>query len=287
MEPAEDARRHARRVTRHYDELDPFYRDIWGEHLHHGLWRGEGDSVQQATRRLVRLVGDRAKIRGGHRVCDVGSGYGAPARFLARRYGCTVVGITLSPKQIQHARRENDSPGNPRFVLGNWLENGFPANGFDRVISIECVSHVADRVGFFKEVRRVLKPGGRLVICAWLKSGSVSRWQQRWLIDPIRRTGRLASLSTVGDYRGWFKEAGLVLESFEELGDRVRRTWWVGMKRLMRRLLEDRRYRQFLFDSSRQSRGFALSLPRLWMAYRLGVMDYGVFEARTPPVPGR
>ena len=43
-------------VARHYDELDVFYREFWGEHVHHGLWRTGTESPEVATRQLVDPV---------------------------------------------------------------------------------------------------------------------------------------------------------------------------------------------------------------------------------------
>ena len=82
-------------VARHYDELDPFYRELWGEHIHHGYWATGRESPGEAVRALVDLVAVRAGIRAGCDVCDVGCGYGGTARILASGYRANVVGYTL------------------------------------------------------------------------------------------------------------------------------------------------------------------------------------------------
>lgn len=98
-------------VAAHYDDLDRFYRDIWGEHVHHGLWATGRESSDEAVEALVALVAELAEIRPGHRVCDVGCGYGATSRMLAARYGATVTGLTLSEAQSGlRERREAPSP---------------------------------------------------------------------------------------------------------------------------------------------------------------------------------
>ena len=40
-------------VAEHYDELDPFYREIWGEHVHHGLWTTGRETPDQAVEALI------------------------------------------------------------------------------------------------------------------------------------------------------------------------------------------------------------------------------------------
>ncbi|MDP9384651.1 MAG: methyltransferase type 11, partial [Actinomycetota bacterium] len=59
-------------VGGHYDALDRWYREIWGEHVHHGLWEERRLAPEAAARRLAERVGDLAAIRAGEgaRVAD-------------------------------------------------------------------------------------------------------------------------------------------------------------------------------------------------------------------------
>ena len=43
-------------VAAHYDDLDRFYREIWGEHVHHGLWQSRAETAEEATRHLITEV---------------------------------------------------------------------------------------------------------------------------------------------------------------------------------------------------------------------------------------
>lgn len=45
-------------VARHYDELDIYYRDLWGEHVHHGLWRTGRETPEAACEQLIRLAAE-------------------------------------------------------------------------------------------------------------------------------------------------------------------------------------------------------------------------------------
>lgn len=69
-------------VVTHYDELDPFYRSLWGEHLHHGLWLTGHESVEEAVKNLIQHVIERAFIShdSRSRVCDIGCGYGGTSQ---------------------------------------------------------------------------------------------------------------------------------------------------------------------------------------------------------------
>jgi tocopherol O-methyltransferase len=49
-------------VAAHYDTLDQFYREIWGEHVHHGYWRTGHETPEDAAAALVELVADRLDL---------------------------------------------------------------------------------------------------------------------------------------------------------------------------------------------------------------------------------
>src|SRR5690554_3798527 len=87
-------------VANHYDELDRFYREIWGEHVHHGYWREGTESPQQAVLELVHFLAEKLQLQEGDEVCDVGCGYGASAELLAQRHGVLATGVTISRRQF-------------------------------------------------------------------------------------------------------------------------------------------------------------------------------------------
>lgn len=272
---------HEAAIGQHYDDLDPFYREIWGEHLHHGLWLSGKETPEESAHQLTELAIRLARVAPGNRVCDVGCGYGATARILAREYGASVTALTLSEAQYAYARTLG---GGVEYRLQDWLSSGLPAECFDAVLAIECVSHMIDRQRFFSEAYRVLRPGGRLVVCAWLAGARPALWQQHLLLASIIRDGRLAGLDPASTYRERLTRAGFAVDLFEDLTPNVQKTWLVCMRRLARRLLADRRYRRYLRNPAAVNRRFALVLPRIYLAYRAGAMHYGVFSARKPPL---
>src|SRR3954451_17141093 len=86
-------------VAAHYDDLDRFYREIWGEHVHHGLWTSARSTPVEAARRLIDVVAGLARVKAGDDVCDVGCSYGGTARVLARDYAAVVTALTISKAQ--------------------------------------------------------------------------------------------------------------------------------------------------------------------------------------------
>lgn len=272
-------------VATHYDELDPFYREIWGEHVHHGYWATGRESVEQATEALVALVARHLRPAPGQRWCDIGCGYGAAARLLAKRHGVAVTGVTVSAVQAAEGRRRAARCVQVELRCQDWLANGLPDAGFDAAYAIESSEHMPDKARFFAEAGRVLKPGGRLAVCAWLARTAARPWEVRHLLEPICREGRLPSMGEEEEYLELARRAGLIPFAALDLSRQVRRTWSICLRRLMVRLATRPRYARFVLDPRSRNRVFALTLPRLLLAYRTGAMRYGllVFEKRTAP----
>ena len=113
-----------------------------------------------ATAELARL----AAITAGVSVLDVGSGIGGPARFLAATCGCKVTGVDLSESFVDAARyltEQTGQSGQVSFKTGSALDLPFGDSDFDAVLLQHVAMNIADRPRLYREIRRVLKTGGR------------------------------------------------------------------------------------------------------------------------------
>ncbi|MFN3597797.1 MAG: methyltransferase domain-containing protein [Rubricoccaceae bacterium] len=278
-------------VAEHYDALDTLYRELWGEHLHHGLWPegrpGRAASPEAAARALAERVARAAGAAPGRRVVDVGCGYGGTSRVLARR-GAHVTALTLSAAQAAYARAQPPLAGTPpetpapSYRVRDWLENDLPTAHFDAAVAVESTTHMPERPRVFGEIARVLRPGGRLVLCVWMTAPAPSPVAARLLLEPICREGRLAGMGSAAENRAWIADAGLRVCRFEDWSARVARTWTVCIARAARRLARDPAARRVLRKAP--ERAFARALLRLRVAYAAGAMRYGYFEAENPLV---
>lgn len=268
-------------VRGHYDELDPLYRQLWGEDLHHGLWDEPRDDAATAVRRLTDRVADAACLIEDERVCDVGCGYGRTAEVLARERGARVTGYTLSA--TQHEVAEARSPGGQGaldFVCGDWLRSKPRPGEYDAVIAVESTAHMDDKEGFYGKAHRELRSsGGRLVVCAWSHAEDAGPWTRRHLLVPICREGHLASLLTPGEHVELCREGDFQIEEVEDLTSRVRRTWSVCLRRTVAALGRANTWK-YLLDPERRERRFAITVGRIWLAFRTGALRYLLLVAR-------
>jgi tocopherol O-methyltransferase len=187
--------------------------------------------------------------------------------------GVRVTGFTLSAEQADYAAA-HPAPG-VDIQVRDWLANGLPDASADAAWAIESSEHMVDKPRFFAEAHRVLVPGGRFVVCAWLAETGASGWKVRHLLEPICREGRLPSMGTREEYEAMATAAGFTVTGYEDVSTRVARTWMICAGRLLKALLVDPGTRRLALGT--RNRGAILSIPRLILAYRTDAMRYGIF----------
>jgi len=264
-------------VGTHYDRLDWFYRVLWGNHLHHGLWETMHDhSLEEGTSRLLELLLAPLEPGPGSRVIDIGCGYGADAHRIANQSGAHVTGLTISLSQAERAQAEPPPiHGTVRIEHGDWLQNNFPGNSFDYGLAIESLSHMPDKEAFFSELHRTLLPGGRAALACWTVASDPSALEIL-LLRHLCLEGALPSLCTVEDYGQFAENAGLAMLASRDLTQLVEPTWPLIAQRLLGALPKPRFLGPALGLALRRPL-LGLTIPIMILAYRTGALRYTAF----------
>jgi tocopherol O-methyltransferase len=213
-------------IRNHYDVVSPYYRDLWGAHIHHGLWRTGQETAAEAQELLIEELISRARIPRGARILDAGCGIGGSSIYLAKNLGAKVTGITVSPMQVQMARAASQREGvDVAFELMDAQDLHFPPEQqFDCIWSIEAISHFADKQKFFDRASHLLAPGGVIALTDWFKRSGLTAVEEKELLDPIER-GMLIELNSIDDYLRILAGAGNLTERTANLSQEVARTW--------------------------------------------------------------
>ncbi|NEQ48532.1 MAG: methyltransferase domain-containing protein [Leptolyngbya sp. SIO3F4] len=161
-------------VANSYDQWteDGILEFYWGEHIHLGHY-GSPPRSKDFLKAKADFVHEMVKWGGldrfstGTTLLDVGCGIGGSSRILARDYQFDVTGVTISPQQVQRAQQLTPTGVTAQFKVDDAMALSFPDASFDVVWSVEAGPHMPDKAGFARELMRVLKPGGLLVLADW------------------------------------------------------------------------------------------------------------------------
>lgn len=166
-------------LLRRLEQGDPAFDAAFGRHVHWGSWAdpaaadGSPEDFARAADRLTQRLLAVAAISPGERVLDAGCGLGGTlAQLQASVSDLELTGLNIDARQLQRAaaRPTSDGGGPIRWVCGDACAMPFAPASFDAVLAVECIFHFPSRDAFFAEAARVLRPGGRLVLCDFVPS---------------------------------------------------------------------------------------------------------------------
>jgi cyclopropane-fatty-acyl-phospholipid synthase len=168
---AHRARRNTRRGARrniyaHYDLGNDFYRLFLDDTMTYScaVFETPDQPLADAQRNKYRRLAERAGLRAGMHVLEIGCGWGGFALYAAGELGCRVTAITISDEQFKLATERVRDAGLSDMVDVQLRDYRDVEGTFDAVVSIEMLEAVGHEYldAFFKACDRALRPGGRL-----------------------------------------------------------------------------------------------------------------------------
>ncbi|MEX2629183.1 MAG: methyltransferase domain-containing protein [Tistlia sp.] len=207
------------------DDADAFYHRIWGgEDIHIGLYE-ETDRIKDASRRTVEAMVEQletvAPLDRERKVLDIGAGYGGAARYLAKTRECKVACLNVSETQndtnryLNRRQKLNDLVS---VVHGTFEEIPEPDATYDVVWSQDAILHSGDREQVFREVDRVLRPGGSFIFTDPMQADDCPEG----VLQPVYDRIHLESLGSFAFYRETAEKLGFEVVALQPLTDNLR-----------------------------------------------------------------
>jgi SAM-dependent methyltransferase len=188
-------------VSEHRDQiLDQFTRQAVPFSKAPGL----GDSG------LIGLIVEASAVRAHERVLDVACGPGLVMRAFAE-HAAHVVGIDMVPAMIERARALLKGTPNVELLVGDVVSLPFPNASFEVVVSRFAFHHFHEPVRVMREMRRVCRTGGRVVVCDLLGSEDHAKAAAFHALE-MRRDPSHARAHTLTQLTDYFTKAGLTAE---------------------------------------------------------------------------
>ncbi|SHO66771.1 cyclopropane-fatty-acyl-phospholipid synthase [Pseudoxanthobacter soli DSM 19599] len=269
-----------RNISFHYDLGNAFYR-LWlddGMNYSSAIEIAPGQSLEEAQAARLDRIAEMLEILPGHKVLEIGCGWGALAATMARR-GANVTGITLSREQLAYARESHAADpalaGRTDFHLVDYRDVG---GRYDRIVSIEMMEAVGEAYWpvYFAKLRECLAPGGTAVLQVITIAEDRFETYRRNTDFIQRHIFPGGMLPTKTHIAGHARAAGL--EPVESLcfGNGYAQT------------LAEWRSRYMAARSRTEPLGFGPAFHRLWEYYlgyceggfRAGAIDVGLYKFR-------
>ncbi len=265
-----------RKIIEHYDVVSPYYHSLWGDHIHHGYWVRGDESKEIAQIQLIEHLAQLAGIRTGLRILDIGCGFGGSSLYLAKKYGASTTGITISPVQVRMAKEAAAKTNlDASFLLMDAEDMQF-AQPFDLLWSVESISHYGDPRKFFASAVKFLKPGGCFALTDWFQKEELSPAAKKKFIEPIEK-GMMVELRGMNQYSDFLVSSGLQVVHRQDLTLNCAKSWDIGLD-----IIKDKRFWSL---AAKHGAEFVTNL-KAFHAMRAGFASgnfvYGLFVARMP-----
>ena len=194
----------SRNIRRHYDLGNDFYRLFLDETMTYSsaLFESPDQSLADAQRAKYRVIAERAGIRQGMHVLEIGSGWGGFALHAAGNLGARVTSLTISPAQQGLALERVRSAGLEDLATVELRDYREIDGQYDAIVSIEMVEAVGHDFlpTYFAACDRALKPGGRMSLQAITFPDAdyeAQRKSANWVQTYIFPGGHLPSLAAI------------------------------------------------------------------------------------------
>jgi tocopherol O-methyltransferase len=211
-------------IVNYYDATRLDYRLLWfgkkNRSVHFGYYDHEVRTHDKALLNLNKVMATKSCVKDGDIILDAGCGQGGSSVWLAENYNVQVTGITLVPHQVEKAQKNAlKSRVNSQVLFSeqDYTSTNFANESFTVIWACESVCHAMEKINFYKEAYRLLKPGGRLICADYFRTerpltsdgeNLLHAWLNGWSINDI---------DTIAEHKTNAAQSGFTEFSFDDI----------------------------------------------------------------------
>jgi MPBQ/MSBQ methyltransferase len=276
-------------VANSYDEWteDGILEFYWGEHIHLGHY---GSPVQRKDFLVAKADfvhemarwGGLDKLPRGTTILDVGCGIGGSSRILAKDYGFSVTGVTISPQQVKRATELTPKDLDTKFHVDDAMKLSYPDASFDVVWSVEAGPHMDNKAIFAQELMRVVKPGGILVVADWNQRDARLQplnWWEKAVMKQLLDQWAHPAFSSIEGFSELLEATGLV-EGKVKTADWTKETLPSWIDSIWQGIVKPKGLIKFGFSGLLKSLREVPTLLLMRFAFGVGLCRFGMFYAK-------
>lgn len=152
----------------HYEVPTEFFRLVMGKHMKYssGFWANDSISFDRSEEDMLELTTERAELKDGMRILELGCGWGSLSLFMAKKYpNARITGVSNSRTQKEYIDTQARERGLTNLSIITADMNTFTIDGgFDRVVSVEMFEHMRNYQKLLEKVASFLAPDGKLFV---------------------------------------------------------------------------------------------------------------------------
>ncbi|ORU89482.1 MAG: hypothetical protein A6F71_00510 [Cycloclasticus sp. symbiont of Poecilosclerida sp. M] len=202
-------------IADYYDQSYWDYRTSWLNSknlaIHYGYWSEATKSHSDSLLEMNEVVAAQLNLKAGDYVLDAGCGIGGSSIWLAENFNVKVTGITVSPTQIEQAKKNAKRRGVDHLVdfkLEDYTQTLFEDETFDHVWGLESICYALKKSDFVNEAFRVLKKGGSFAIADGFAAKREVTHKEWAHVLKVLNGWVMPNMSTSTEFEGFMKSSG-------------------------------------------------------------------------------
>jgi len=211
-------------IVSYYDNTRLDYRILWygnkNKAVHFGHYGNGVKSHAEALVNLNKVMAVKSEVKDGDMILDAGCGRGGSSVWLAQNFNVEVTGITLVPHQVEKARSaalKSQLENRVSFSEQDYSNTSFKDNSFTLIWACESLCHASEKLNFYKEAFRLLKPGGRLICADYFRTKRPLPHQGEELLHQWLDGWSIKDLDTSPEHQKYAEQCGFTEFEIENI----------------------------------------------------------------------